>query len=336
MLDVAGVELTQADRARLLHPLVGGVILFGRNYQSPEQILALTSEIRALREPRLLIGVDHEGGRVQRFRAGFTRIPPMRALGRLWDEDAARAIAVARATGTLIAAELTASGVDFSFTPVLDLDFGVSRAIGDRALHGDPKAVAALAAALISGLQERGVQAVGKHFPGHGCVAEDSHVEFPVDRRSLAEIAAADLLPYRQLIASGLAAVMPAHVVYPAVDERPAGFSRVWLQDILRGRLQFRGLIFSDDLSMEAASLAGDITARSQAALEAGCDMVLACNRPEAADELLANLRWVAHSEWRGRIGAMFAQGEPGGLSALQGDDRWRAAAAELARSLPA
>jgi beta-N-acetylhexosaminidase len=336
MLDVAGAALTDADRARLRHPLVGGVILFGRNYHSPEQILALTAEIRALREPRLLIGVDHEGGRVQRFRTGFTRIPPMRSLGRLWDEDPQRAVAAARAAGTLIAAELGASGVDFSFTPVLDLDYGVSRAIGDRALHRDPEAVAGLAAALVAGLQERGVQAVGKHFPGHGFVAEDSHVEFPVDRRSLAELEAADLVPFRRLIQAGLAALMPAHVVYPSVDAHPAGFSRIWLQEILRAKLGFQGLVFSDDLSMEAASLAGGITERAQAALAAGCDMVLACNRPDAADELLAGLQWDAAPLWAARIEAMFTHAAPHGLGALEADAGWQAAAAQVAGILAA
>jgi beta-N-acetylhexosaminidase len=332
MVDVAGLELTDAERVRLRHPLVGGVILFGRNYQSPEQILALTRAIRALRKPRLLIGVDHEGGRVQRFRTGFSRIPPMRALGRIWDEDPQRALAAAEAIGDLVAAELSASGVDFSFTPVLDLDYGVCAAIGDRALHADPDAVSRLAAALLAGLRRRGVQAVGKHFPGHGFVAEDSHVAFPVDARPLAEIEARDLVPYRRLIPDGLRAVMPAHVIYPAVDDRPAGFSRVWLQGVLRGRLGFQGLIFSDDLSMEAASVAGGITERAQVALEAGCDMVLACNRPEAADELVSRLQWQAPAQWAPRIEAMYAPGTPTGLRALQRDVAWVAASAELAR----
>jgi beta-N-acetylhexosaminidase len=317
---------------RLRHPLVGGVILFARNYQAPEQVLALTREIRALREPRLLIGVDHEGGRVQRFRTGFSRIPAMRTLGRMWDEDPQRALAAAGAIGDVIAAELSASGVDFSFTPVLDLDYGVCAAIGDRALHADPEAVCQLAGALIAGLRRRGVQSVGKHFPGHGFVSEDSHVAFPVDARPLAQIESRDLLPYRRLIPAGLGAVMPAHVIYPAVDDRPAGFSRVWLQHVLRGQLAFQGLIFSDDLSMEAASVAGGITERAQAALAAGCDMVLACNRPEAADELLSRLQWAASGPWTDRIATMYTPGTPAGLGALQHDAAWVAACAELAR----
>jgi beta-N-acetylhexosaminidase len=331
MLDVEGLALTDADRRRLLHPLVGAVILFGRNYQSPDQVLALTRQIRALREPRLLIAVDQEGGRVQRFRAGFTRLPPMRVLGRLWDTQPEQAEAGARAAGELIAAELTASGVDFSFTPVLDLDYGVSSAIGDRALHRNPQAVSRLAGALMAGLQQHGVKAVGKHFPGHGFVAEDSHFAFPVDARPLAEIDACDLAPYRTLIPEGLAAVMPAHVVYPAVDDRPAGFSRVWLQDVLRGRLGFRGLIFSDDLSMEAASVAGGVTERAAAALDAGCDMVLACNRPDAAETLLATLHWEQPQEFHRRLESMLVARDPCGLEPLKRDPAWLAAGAVLA-----
>ena len=291
MLDVAGKTLTDEDRARLLHPLVGAVILFGRNYESPEQLLALTAEIRALREPRLLIGVDHEGGRVQRFRAGFTRIPPMRVLGQLWEQDRAQATAAAVAAGELIAGELSATGVDFSFTPVLDLDYGCSKAIGDRALHPDPEVVSELAAALMAGLRRHGSRAVGKHFPGHGFVVADSHHEVPVDERPLPDLLATDLVPFAALAKAGLEAVMPAHVIYPAVDDKPAGYSRVWVGEILRGRLGFDGLVFSDDLGMAGAFTAGDIVARADAAMAAGCDMVLTCNEPAAADELLSRLR---------------------------------------------
>jgi beta-N-acetylhexosaminidase len=332
MLDVLGTALTDDDRRRLLHPRAGAVILFKRNYESPEQLLALTREIRALREPRLLIGVDHEGGRVQRFRAGFTRLPPMRELGQLWDRDPDEARAAARRCGAIIAAEMAASGVDFSFTPVLDIDYGVSRAIGDRALHPDAQVVSELAGALIAALRAHGVQAVGKHFPGHGFIAEDSHVEFPVDRRPLRELEARDLVPYARLIPQGLPAVMPAHVIYPAVDHRPAGFSPVWLRDILRGRMGFAGLIFSDDLSMEAASVAGGIVERARAALDAGCDMVLACNRPEAADALLAGLQWVEPAGWAARTASMATARPPTGLVALQSDAVWRDATAYAAR----
>ena len=291
MLDVGGLALTAEERERLRHPSAGGVILFARNFESPRQLLALTTEIHALRRPELLIAVDHEGGRVQRFQQGFTRIPPMRSLGKRWESDAAHAKALAEAMGYVIAVELRSHGVDFSFGPVLDVDFGSSSVIGDRAFSDEPATIAVLAGAFVAGLTAGGAASVGKHFPGHGYVRADSHVDVPLDARSVAEIEAADLLPYRGLIARGLAGVMPAHVIYPAVDRRPAGFSSVWLKDILRGRLAFDGMIFSDDLSMEGASAAGGPNERALAALEAGCDMVLLCNAPHAADGLLEALK---------------------------------------------
>jgi len=331
MLDVAGTKLTDEDRARLLHPLVFGVILFARNFSDPEQISTLCAELRALRDPPLLIAVDHEGGRVQRFRNGFTAVPPMAALGRIWDQDSEEGVAAARAVGVLIGAELAASGVDLSFTPVLDLDYGASRAIGDRSFHRDPGAVANLAEALMAGLSERGMQAVGKHFPGHGFVVADSHHEIPVDSRLFGEIAA-DLIPYRRLIPLGLAAVMPAHVIYPEVDAAPAGFSQVWLQRILRKELGFQGVIFSDDLSMEAASVAGGIVQRAEAALSAGCDIVLVCNRPAAADELLAGLSWNEPHGWVERVGALYGRAAPQSpLTTLATDAGWREAQAHVA-----
>jgi beta-N-acetylhexosaminidase len=292
MADVAGFSLTDGERARLLHPNLGGVILFQRNYESPLQLAALCQEIHALRSPHLLIGVDHEGGRVQRFRAGFTAIPPMRAIGQVWDSHPQLARGLARDAGYIIGAELRAVGVDFSFAPVLDLDYGNSGVIGDRAFHRNPQAVTDLAHALVLGQHEAGMSAVGKHFPGHGYVAADSHLAIPVDERSLTDIEFADLLPFRQMVDMGLAGVMPAHVIYPRVDPQPAGFSHKWLSEILRGKLGFEGVIFSDDLVMEGASVAGDIRQRAVAALQAGCDMVLVCNRPELADELLAKLKW--------------------------------------------
>jgi beta-N-acetylhexosaminidase len=291
VVDPAGTVLSDDDRRRMLHPATGGVILFARNFENAAQLQALTEEIHALREPHLLIGVDHEGGRVQRFRESFTALPPMRALGSLWDRDREAGRTAAHAAGYIIAAELAAHGLDFSFTPVLDLDYGASAVIGDRALHFDPIAVGALAAALISGLGDGGMAAVGKHFPGHGYVAADSHVAIPVDDRTLAEIQRKDLAPYRPAIAAGLAGVMPAHVVYPRVDREPAGYSRVWLKDILRGELGFEGVVFSDDLSMAGASGAGDHAARAHAALDAGCDVVLLCNDPDGADRLLQALQ---------------------------------------------
>ena len=290
MLDVAGLELTAAERERIAHPLVGGLILFARNYAAPDQLKALTGAIRALRDPPPLIAVDHEGGRVQRFRNGFAALPAMRTLGEQWDVNAAAAAAEAERIGSRIAVELGAHGVDFSFTPVLDLDYGHSAVIGDRALHRNPNAVAHLACALCRGLSEGGMAAVGKHFPGHGFVGTDSHAEIPVDRRPLAVLEKADLVPFGTLVRLGIEGIMPAHVVFSAVDDRPAGFSSIWLQEVLRRRLGFAGLIFSDDLSMTGAQGPGDIVARAEAACAAGCDMVLVCNDPGAADALLS--RW--------------------------------------------
>ncbi|MCX8016834.1 MAG: beta-N-acetylhexosaminidase, partial [Rhodocyclaceae bacterium] len=268
VIDLAGTELTALERARLADPLVGGVILFSRNYRDPAQLTALCEEIHAIKSPPLLIAIDHEGGRVQRCREGFTPLPAMRRLGQWWDQAPRAAVESARMLGFLLAAELRACGVDLSFAPVLDLDWGKSRVIGDRAFHGNPRAVIDLAGGLIAGMREAGMACCGKHFPGHGWVEADSHVAIPVDDRSLAEMAD-DLMPYREL---PLDAVMPAHVSYPAIDSRPAGFSPLWL-GMLRKMLGFDGVIFSDDLSMEGASVAGDILARVEAAWAAGCDM---------------------------------------------------------------
>jgi len=289
ILDIAGLALTDADRRRLRHPLTGGLILFARNWENRRQLLELTSEIKTIRDD-LLICVDHEGGRVQRFRHGFTAIPAMTELGKLWDRDPAQALAAARGCGFVIASELQAHGVDFSFAPVLDVDYGESSVIGDRALHHDPHTVAVLAEALQAGLNAAGMSSVGKHFPGHGYVRADSHHEVPIDDRTLTEISASDLIPFQRLARSGMGGMMPAHVIYPKVDSRPAGFSSVWLQRILREKLGFEGLIFSDDLSMEGASTAGGVMARANAALNAGCDMVLLCNDPRAQDTLLEGL----------------------------------------------
>ena len=290
LLDPAGPALSDDDRKRLLHPAAGGAILFAHNYENPEQLLALTDEISRLREPELPICVDHEGGRVQRFAQGFTTIPPMRRLGVLWDRDKEAARRAARAVGTVISAELGAHGVDFSFTPVLDLDYGSSAVIGHRAFHYDPVAVGALAAQLIEGLAGGGMAAVGKHFPGHGFAAADSHVAVPRDERPLKDLMRKDLPPYQAAIKAGLAAVMPAHVVFSQADAEPAGYSRYWLQEVLRGKLGFEGLIFSDDLSMEGASTAGGVAERARAALAAGCDQVLLCQKPKEQEVLLEAL----------------------------------------------
>ncbi len=297
VVDVLGPTLTEEDMQRLRHPAAGAVILFARNYQSPEQLLLLCEEIKKQREPELPICVDHEGGRVQRFREGFTLIPPMRTLGKAWDRDRNLGREAATCIGYIIAAELGAHGVDFSFAPVLDLDYGGSSVIGDRALHFDPTAVGALGACLVRGLGQGGMAAVAKHFPGHGYAEADSHVAVPKDERAFKEIFRKDILPYKAVIEAGLAGVMPAHVIYPQVDAEPAGYSKHWLQEVLRKQLGFQGLVFSDDLSMEGAAVAGGPPERARAALEAGCDMVLLCNDPQGLDALLESLKEVPLSQ---------------------------------------
>ncbi|MEY2993588.1 MAG: hypothetical protein RL357_523 [Pseudomonadota bacterium] len=289
MIDVAGHSLTAADKKRLSHPLVGGVILFGRNWKDRSQLTRLCRQIKQVRKD-LLITVDHEGGRVQRFRTdGFTHLPSMQTLGRMWMTDtegvgsgALHAMDVATAAGYVLASELRACGVDLSFTPVIDLNYGHSEVIGDRSFSADPRVVTALARSLMHGLALAGMRNCGKHFPGHGYVAADSHVDTPVDVRALEEILSVDASPYGHL-RSALDSVMPAHVIYPQVDSRPAGYSRRWLQDILRGQLSFGGVIFSDDLSMEGARQVDgrqlDFVAAAEVALQAGCDMVLLCNQ---------------------------------------------------------
>lgn len=320
MLDVEGTKLTAEDEVRLRHPQVGGVILFARNYESLRQLVELIASIRALRSPTLLIAVDHEGGRVQRFRNGFTRIPPMRELGRIWDEHPKRARHLAQQVGYVLAAELRACDVDFSFTPVLDVDYGSSSVIGDRAFHSEPQAISELAHSLLLGLRQAGMHTVGKHFPGHGFVKADSHLEIPVDERSYTDIELCDLIPFRQMVNYGLTAVMPAHVIYPRVDSKPAGFSKIWLKKILRGELGFEGCIFSDDLSMAGACVAGGIVERASAALDAGCDMVLVCNDPAAADELLQGLQWDMPATSKARLAQM--RGRPHADTLIQLHER--------------
>jgi beta-N-acetylhexosaminidase len=303
VLDIAGTSLNADDRRRLKHPLTGGLILFARNWADRARLTALTAEIKAIR-PDVLVCVDHEGGRVQRFRSdGFTHLPPMRVLGELWMRDALAATDAATACGHVLGAELRACGVDLSFTPVLDLDHGGSSVIGDRAFHRDARVATMLAKSLMHGLLLAGMANCGKHFPGHGHVAADSHLALPVDKRSLKAILADDAKPYAWLSTS-LASVMPAHVVYPKVDALPAGFSERWLRQILRGDLGFQGAIFSDDLSMEGAKVAGSATDGAIAALNAGCDMVLLCNQSldggKPVDALLDGLQAaVADGRWR-------------------------------------
>jgi len=325
MVDVAGTRLTKEEKQRLRHPLVGGVILFARNFENRRQLCELTRKIHRARGEPLLIAVDHEGGRVQRFRDdGFTPLPAMQALGKVWDRDPLAAMRMATEAGYVLAAELRACGVDLSFAPVLDLDYGVSQVIGTRAFHRDPRVVAMLARALAQGLAQAGMAACGKHFPGHGFVGADSHHEIPVDPRSLERILKDDAAPYAWLGDAVLPAVMPAHVIYPKVDKQPAGFSRRWVQEILRGRLGYDGVVFSDDLTMEGAAVAGDILARAQAALGAGCDMVLVCNRPDLADDLLSRLEVDHPAESVARIRRLMPRFAAPDWDTLQAESRYQ------------
>ncbi len=334
MLDVVGTTLSEDDLRRIRHPLTGGVILFARNYTDRAQLVALCDAIHAARRG-VLIAVDHEGGRVQRFRSdGFTRLPAMRRLGELWDRDVLQACKAATALGYVLAAELRACGVDLSFTPVLDLDYGQSEVIGDRAFHRDPRVVTLLAKSVNHGLREAGMANCGKHFPGHGFVAADSHVAIPVDQRDPKTVLADDAAPYGWLGMS-LSAVMPAHVIYPEFDKHPAGFSKKWLS-LLRRELGFEGVIFSDDLSMEGASVAGTVVQGAHAALKAGCDMVLVCNAPDKADQLLAGLDpSVAIDAHRSaaRIAALVPTAAAKDWDALQADPVYKAAC-KLVKSL--
>ncbi|MDN0085563.1 beta-N-acetylhexosaminidase [Crenobacter sp. SG2305] len=328
MVDVDGFTLTDAERERLRHPLVGGVILFRRNFQDIEQLRALTAEIHALRSPALLIAADHEGGRVQRFLYGFTRLPPMRVLGDIWAESPDQAKSLAETVGYVLAAELRACGVDLSFTPVLDLDWERCAVIGNRSFHRDPYIVSELAQSLQKGLARGGMGTCGKHFPGHGWVEGDSHHVIPVDPRTLDQLRVDDLVPFGKLAEAGLTSVMPAHVVYPEVDGQPAGFSHRWLQEILRGELKFDGVIFSDDLCMEGAAGAGGITERAEAAFAAGCDMALVCNRPDLADQVLAELKKPKQPKLAERLARMAGQGEVVDWQKLVASDEFKEAQA--------
>ncbi|MDG6773016.1 beta-N-acetylhexosaminidase [Thiomicrorhabdus sp. ZW0627] len=294
MVDIEGTTLQPHEAERLMDPLVAGVILFSRNFESVEQLQALTESIHALRHPRLLIAVDHEGGRVQRFRSGFTRIPPMRVLGQLHDHNPRQSYEAAEKIGWLLATELLSVGVDFSFAPVVDLDYGGSKVIGDRSFSMNPVTVGQLGFHLMKGMRKAGMASVAKHFPGHGFIEADTHTEIAVDERPFAEIQQKDMQPFLTLIENGLDAVMPAHVIYPKVDKLPAGFSTHWLQTVLRKQCHFEGAIISDDMSMQAAVEYGSASERVLKALQAGCDLVLVCNDPQAADEVLAKVDWHA------------------------------------------
>jgi beta-N-acetylhexosaminidase len=327
MIDIAGTVLTDLDRERLSHPLIGGIILFSRNYANPDQLMQLNAEIHALRQPALLIAVDHEGGRVQRFRDGFTRLPPMATLGRLWDENPDAAKVAAQQVGYVLAAELRVRGVDYSFTPVLDLDYGPSRVIGDRAFHRRPEVVIALAEALIAGLRQAGMGSCGKHFPGHGYVIPDSHVELPVDDRQL-EAMQEDILPYRRL---PLDAVMAAHVIYECIDCNTAVFSSKWI-DYLRSDIKFNGVVFTDDLSMAGAGVVGGMLNRVDTAYRAGCDMLLVCNAPEAVAEVLDNWQPEIDPQRGRRVEALIPEKAAAGWGALQDHPVYQAALAGISR----
>lgn len=325
MVGLSGLTLLPEERDMLADPLVGGVILFSRNYESPEQVAQLTADIKALRSPGLLVAVDQEGGRVQRFRSGFTLLPAVATLGRRFDEDPDHARQLAELTGWLMAVELRSVGVDFSFAPVLDIGRKISRVIGDRAFHRDPEVVADLARNYVRGMKQAGMAATGKHFPGHGGVTGDSHVELPVDIRSIEDLRVADLLPFEHMIHYGIEAVMAAHVIYQTVDDNPAGFSPFWLRRVLRADLNFQGAIFSDDLEMAAAGAAGDFAERARRAIAAGCDMVLVCKEPAAIDAVLTGLRGWQDPVAQLRLARMHGN-HPVDRAALMQDPRWQQA----------
>jgi beta-N-acetylhexosaminidase len=331
MMDLTGTTVTAEERELLRHPLVGGVILFTRNYADPAQLSALVRAIHAERSPPLIVAVDHEGGQVQRFREGFSRLPPARRIGHEYDLDPRAGIALSRALGWLMAAELRAHGVDISFAPCVDLDYGVSF-ITDRAFHSQPEAVAQLSLAWMQGMRDAGMAATAKHFPGHGAVVADSHLTLPVDRRTLQDLAG-DLTPYRRLIANGLPAVMAAHVLFPAVDPAPAGFSSRWIRDVLRGDLMFQGVVFSDDLSMGGAAAAyGDVVARARQALSAGCDMLPVCNNRASVIELLGHLDVEPQPASSLRLVRMRGRTGPD-RAALEASPEWARARELLARA---
>ncbi len=324
MLDIDGLALSPADRDLLREPAVGGVILFSRNYESADQIADLVSEIRALRSPTLLIAVDHEGGRVQRFREGFTAVPPMRRIGREYDRDAESGLRAARQAGWLIGSELRAAAIDLCFAPCLDLDWGVSEIIGNRAFHAQAEVVAELAGAFSRGLRSAGMAAVGKHFPGHGAVLADSHLKLPIDHRDYSTVLD-DMRPYERLIGNGvLAGVMLAHIVYDKIDSEPAGFSDYWIQRELRTRLGFGGAVFCDDLSMQATRNYGSMAERSRLALQAGCDMVLICNNRDGAHQAVEALNDYSNPLSLVRLARLHGTGHPL-RETLRASDEWQA-----------
>lgn len=329
MLDVAGLALEDEDRKRLQHPQVGGVILFSRNYHSPEQLKMLVDEIHAIRTHRLVVAVDQEGGRVQRFRDGFQDLPAMARLGDLYDRDAAAAIKYAESFAWIMASELLHYGIDLSFSPVLDVANPVSSVIGDRAFHHNPETITRLANAWIRGMKKAGMEAIGKHFPGHGSVEGDSHHVMPFDRRNFEDIETHDLVPFRRVIATHLTGIMMAHVIYDQIDALPAGYSKYWIEQVLRNHLGFDGIIFSDDLSMSGAETVGSYSERAKASLEAGCDILLVCNNPQGADEILDSL--TDYNNPTSQLRMIRLHGDPSPQSAgLFSTQQWQQATSQL------
>ncbi len=332
MVDVAGYELTPEDREVLRHPLVGSVILFTRNYADSAQLSRLVADIHAVRQPALIVAVDQEGGRVQRFRPGFSLLPPPRRIGHEFDLDHKAGLALARSMGWLMAAELRAHGVDLSFAPCVDLDYGVSEVIGDRAFHAKPDAAAQLAIAYMAGMKDAGMAATAKHFPGHGAVVADSHQSLPVDRRDWAALGD-DVMPYRRLVANGLPGVMVAHVLFPAVDPAPASLSRRWIQNALREELRFEGAVFTDDLSMGGDAEFGDVVARAEAALSAGCDVLPVCNDRKSVAKLLDELEFEIQPSAHLRLVRMRGKSAAPNPQELYAGEHWRMSRELLARS---
>jgi len=331
MFDLSGVELTPEESEMLSHPAAGGVILFSRNFESPEQIQELIRQIHALRKPELLIAVDQEGGRVQRFQEGFVRLPPASWFGEMHAKNGKQARKTAQAVGWLMAAELRAVGVDFSFAPVLDLGRGNSKVIGDRSFHAKPTIVTELAHSWMLGVHEAGMAAVGKHFPGHGGVEEDSHHTLPIDSRRPEDIWMDDMLPFSRMIEHGLEAIMPAHVVFEQLSPELAGFSSFWLKDVLRTRLRFQGVIFSDDLTMAAADVAGDYQDRARSALDAGCDMILVCNNQDGAIQVLEALKDHKDPVAQMRMVRMHGRGDVN-RDVIHLDPRWKTGVEAIAK----
>ncbi len=325
MIDIEGTALTPADRELLRHPLVGGVILFARNYAEPAQVEALTAAIHGLREPRLVIAVDQEGGRVQRFRLGFSELPALARLGERYGQDAPAALSLAADCAWLMASELRAVGVDFSFAPVLDLRSSRSAVIGDRALHDDPQVVARLARVYIAALHRAGMAAVGKHFPGHGCVAADSHHELPIDERDFSDLEHHDLVPFRAAVAAGIEGIMTAHILYPQVDKHVAGYSSYWIRDVLRREMGFSGAVFSDDLSMAGADLGASYAERARLALAAGCDVLLVCNHRAGVIEVLDALTVEPYPQTQVRLMRMHGRGGAPDFTSLRAQAEWHA-----------